>query len=160
LTGSFVAPILAANFEQWSDALRSLEGMQPGWGITVVRVMMGIILIKAGWDKIAGGIGGFTGFVGQLGVPAPELLGPFVVFLELIGGILVLVGLGARWLGLLFVVEFLVTTFVVKLPRMGWDPTRIDLMMLAAALMLVLAGSARASVDEVLLKRRSTPAPA
>jgi putative oxidoreductase len=160
LTGSFCRSYAGRYNEQWSDALRSLEGMQPGWGITVVRVMMGIILIKAGWDKIAGGLGGFTGFVGQLGLPAPELLGPFVAFLELIGGILVLVGLGARWLGLLFVVEFLVTTFVIKLPRMGWDPTRIDLMMLAAALMLVLAGSGRPSVDEALLKRRSTTVPA
>ncbi|MBA2447487.1 MAG: hypothetical protein H0V51_05620 [Chloroflexi bacterium] len=51
-------------------------------------------------------------------------------------------------------IEFLVTTFIIKLPRMGWDPAQIDLMMLAGALMLLLAGPGKASVDEILARRR------
>jgi putative oxidoreductase len=139
--------------------MRALEGMHPGWGITVVRVMMGIILIVAGYQKFAGGIDRFAGFLPQLGVPAPELFGWFIPILELVGGILVLLGLGVRWVGLLFIIEFLVITFYVKLPRAapmgGWDSARIDLMMLAAAVLLVLAGPGKASLDEMLLKRRA-----
>ena len=139
--------------------MRALEGIQPGWGITVVRAMMGIILIVAGYQKFAGGVGGFAGFLGQIGVPAPQLFGWFIPTLELVGGILVLLGLGVRWIGLLFIVEFLVVTFYVKLPRPapggGWDSARIDLMLVAAAVMLVLAGAGKASLDEMLLKRRA-----
>jgi putative oxidoreductase len=124
---------------------------------------MGIILIVAGYQKFAGGIDRFAGFLPQLGVPAPELFGWLVPLLELVGGTLVLLGLGVRWLGLLFIIEFLVTAFYVKLPRPaplgGWDSARIDLMMLAAAVMLVLAGSGRASLDELLLKRRAASVP-
>ena len=134
--------------------MRALEGIHPGWGITAVRVMMGIILIVAGYQKLAGGIEGFSGFVGSVGIPLPSLMGPFIVALELIGGLLVLIGLGTRWLGILLVIEFLVTTFIIKLPRMGWDPAQIDLMMLAGALMLLLAGPGKASVDEILARRR------
>jgi putative oxidoreductase len=136
--------------------MRALEDIHPGWGITAVRAMMGIILIKAGLDKLPN-LAGFAGFLGQIGFPAPEVMAPFIGILELVGGILVLVGFGAHWLGLIFLVEFLVTTFIVKLPRMGWDPTRIDLMMLAGALMLLLAGAGKASVDEMLARRRAEP---
>jgi putative oxidoreductase len=136
--------------------MRALEDIHPGRGITAVRAMMGIILIKAGLDKLPN-LGGFAGFLGQIGFPAPDVMAPFIGILELVGGILVLVGFGAHWLGLIFLVEFLVTTFIVKLPRMGWDPTRIDLMMLAGALMLLLAGAGKASVDEMLARRRAEP---
>jgi putative oxidoreductase len=136
--------------------LRALEGLHTGWGVTVVRVMMGIILTVSGYQKFGVmGLGAFSGFLGQMGIPAPEIMGPLVAAVELIGGILVLVGLGTRWVGWLFVIEFLVTTFYIKFPRMGWDATRIDLMILAAAIMLVVAGSGKASVDDVLIKRRS-----
>ena len=134
--------------------MRALEGVAPGWGITAVRVTMGIILIVAGYAKFAGGIGNFAGFLGQVGIPAPALMAPLVAVLELVGGLLLLVGAGARWLGLLFVLEFLVVTFVVKLPRAGWDASRIDFMMLAGGVMLLLAGAGKASVDEMLLRRR------
>jgi uncharacterized membrane protein YphA (DoxX/SURF4 family) len=74
---------------------------------------------------------------------------------ELIGGLLILLGVRVRWVALLFVAEFLVTTFYVKLfnPRVGYDATRIDLMMLAAAVMLVLAGAGKLSFDEWWARR-------
>jgi len=142
--------------------MRALEGVSPGWGITAVRVMMGFILIVAGYQKFAGGIDRFAGFLPQMGVPAPELFGWFIPTQELVGGLLILLGLGVRWVGLLFIVEFLVTTFYVKLPRPapvgGFDNARIDLMLLAAAVMLVLAGPGKAALDEFLVRRRAAPA--
>lgn len=74
--------------------------------------------------------------------------------LELIGGVLLLVGLGGRCLGLLYVGEFLVVTFYVLVPTRGWFDSRLSIMLLAGALMLVVAGSGKASLDGVLWKRR------
>ena len=136
------------------NALNALH--HPGWGIAAVRVAAAIVLIVAGFMKF-GNLNGFVGFVTSLGFPAPGVLAPFIATLELVGGILLLVGLGTRWLAILFVLEFLVTTFVVKLPRMGWDPSRIDVMMLAASILMLLAGPGAAAVDDMLARRRGEP---
>ena len=134
--------------------MRALEAIHPGWGITAVRVMMAIVVMVAGYQKLTGGIGGVAVFFGSAGIPAPDIMAPFIVALELLGGILLLIGLGTRWLGLLYVAEFLVASFVVVLPRSGWSAGRLELMLVAAGLTFFLAGGGKASVDEFLAKRR------
>jgi uncharacterized membrane protein YphA (DoxX/SURF4 family) len=47
-----------------------------------------------------------------------------------------------------------VAAFLVKLPTAGWAGARLDLMLLAGAVLLFFAGSGRLSVDEVWLERR------
>ena len=131
-----------------------MEGIHPGWGITAVRVMMGIILVVAGYQKLTGGIEGVAGFFGNIGIPLPGLMAPFITALELVGGLLLLVGLGVRWLGLLFFFEHIVTAFVVVLPRGGWNAGRLEMMLLACGLLFFLAGAGKASVDEILARRR------
>jgi uncharacterized membrane protein YphA (DoxX/SURF4 family) len=135
--------------------MQALNTVHPGWGIAAVRIVAGIILIVAGYTKFAGGLQGFTGFLTQIGMPLPGVMGLVIPTMELVGGLLVLLGLGVRWLALYFICEFIVTTFVVKLPRQGWDNSRIDMMMLAASVMLLLAGAGKASVDEMLARKRS-----
>ncbi|MGI9146150.1 MAG: DoxX family protein [Chloroflexota bacterium] len=67
------------------------------WGITIVRLMAGIILVVASYEKFSsGGLFGFVPIVTSFGFPIPQLSGVFVPFLELIGGLLVFCGLGAR----------------------------------------------------------------
>jgi putative oxidoreductase len=126
----------------------------PRWGITVVRLMTGLILVIAGTQKWAAGIGGFINFVNQLGIPAPQVIGPVIATGEVVGGLLVLFGLAARWVSIWFICEFLVTSLYVKLGRgAGWDAARIDLMMLVANVMLVLAGAGTLALDQWLLRR-------
>src|SRR3981081_2022272 len=92
--------------------------LAPTWGITVVRVTMGIILIVASWEKFsAGGLFGFRGGIEKFGCALPRFFGPFITLLELVGGILMLMGLGARWVAVLFVCEFAVNVFILKIPR-------------------------------------------
>jgi putative oxidoreductase len=131
------------------------------WGITVVRIMAGLILVVAAYEKFsAGGFDGFTRVTTGLGIPAPQLWGIFIPLLEGIGGALVLLGFGARWVAVLFVAEFLVTTFALKTPRQppfgGWDSMRIDLMLLAASVMLVLVGPGAFALERVLFRSRGS----
>jgi uncharacterized membrane protein YphA (DoxX/SURF4 family) len=65
---------------------------------------------------------------------------------------LLLIGLGARWLGLLYIGEFLVVSFYVLVPTRGWMDARLPIMLLAGALMLFLCGSGKASLDGLLPK--------
>src|ERR687883_633886 len=136
----------------------NVRELPPAWGITVVRVMAGLIITVAALEKFnAGGFDGFTKVAAGLAIPAAGFWGVFIPLLELIGGLMVLLGLGARWVAVLFVIEYAITSFALKVPRQppfgGWDSMRIDLMLLAAAIMLVVAGSGELSLDNVLLKR-------
>lgn len=136
------------------------RGLTPAWGITLVRMMMGIILIVASYEKLsAGGFFGFSASISNFGLPLPQFFGPFITGLELVGGILLLTGLGARWVAILFVCEFAVNVFILKIPRQppfgGWDSMRIDLMMLATAIALVLVGPGELALENLLLRRRS-----
>src|SRR5207302_2159148 len=106
-----------------------------------------------------GGFDGFTRTTTGLGLPWPQLWGVFIPLLELIGGALIVLGLGARWVAILFVVEYTVTTFLLKAPRQppfgGWDSLRIDLMLLAAAVAIVLVGPGALALESVLGRSRS-----
>ena len=138
--------------------MRALERIHPGWGVTAVRVVAGIILVFAGWGKLTGGIEEFAGGMTQMGLPAAQVLAPLVVAFELVGGLLILAGAGVRWLGFVMVAQFLILALYVQMPSRGFGGARLDLMMAAAGLMLVLAGAGKASVDEWLARRRRVPA--
>jgi putative oxidoreductase len=137
----------------------------PEWGITVVRLMAGLIITVAAFEKFTGGgFEGFTKLTTGLGLPVPQLWGVFIPLLELIGGLMLLLGLGTRWVALLFVIEYFVTSFVLKVPRQppfgGWDSMRIDLMLWAAAIALVLVGPGALALESVLLRDRARVAAA
>lgn len=126
----------------------NLRVLPPTWGIAIVRVMAGIIITVAAFEKFfGGGFDGFTRLSAGLGLPLPAFWGVFIPLLELIGGALLLVGLGARWVAFLFIIEYFVTAFVLKVPRQppfgGWDSMRIDLMLFTTAIALVLVDQAR-----------------
>ncbi len=77
--------------------------------------------------------------------------GPFIALLELVGGILLLLGVAGRWLGLLYAIEFAVAFFYVKLPA-GFQGARLDLMLLAGGLLIFLAGPGKAALDAYWLE--------
>jgi putative oxidoreductase len=124
-----------------------LPGLQRGWGITVVRVMMGIILLIAGYQKFTGGVGAVAAGFEKIPIPLPWLSAVFISTLELVGGALLIVGLGVRWFGLVFALEHVVTTFWVQLRLRGWPNGRLELMLLAGGLMLFLAGPGKLALD-------------
>jgi putative oxidoreductase len=66
------------------------------YGPLAGRILIAAIFLLSGSGKI----GGFEGTVGQIaskGMPLPELAAAGAIAVELIGGILVLVGWHARW---------------------------------------------------------------
>jgi len=138
--------------------------LDPAWGITVVRVTAGLIIFVASLEKFTGGgFEGFTRATTSFGIPGAPFWGVFIPVLECVGGLLVLLGLWTRWAAVLFVVEFLVTSFALKLPRQppfgGWDSMRIDLMLLAAAIAFVLCGPGALALETVVRNLLRKPAP-
>jgi putative oxidoreductase len=136
--------------------MRGIAGLDPAWGITVVRIAMAIILIVYGYQKWFqfGVSAGVTGMFAKYGLPAPGLLAFIAATLELGGGILLLIGLFARWLGLLFAVEFAVATFYVQFRLKGFHAGELELLLMTCGLLFFLAGPGKASADEAWLEKR------
>lgn len=136
----------------------NLRTLRPEWGITIIRVIAGIIITYAGIEKLGNGFDVFAKFAAGLNLPAPELWGVFIPLLETIGGLLILFGLGARWVALLFVIEYAVTSFYVKAPRPapagGFNSMRIDLMLWVSAITIFLVGPGMLALENVVLRRR------
>jgi putative oxidoreductase len=133
--------------------MRGLWGVDPAWGITIVRIMMAIVFIVSGYGKWAAGMTTTAAGFAKAGIPAAEIAAPFIATLELGGGILLLLGLATRVLGVLFALEMIVTAFYVKFPAQWWNPARIDLMLLAAGVLLIIAGPGRLALDNVWQRR-------
>jgi putative oxidoreductase len=73
------------------------------------RILMAILFIKAGWGKIPG-FEGTVGAIASKGIPLPQVAAAITVALELLGGILLVVGWQTRWIALLFVLWLIPTT--------------------------------------------------
>lgn len=115
---------------------------------------MGVVFIAHGMQKLNNGVDGFAGFLTSLNVPIPEIMAWVVVGLELGGGILLILGLGTRIVGLLFVGMMIGTISLVKkdvgLIGEGATGAEIDLMLLAGGLTLALLGPGAAAVDRMI----------
>jgi len=72
-----------------------------GWGITVMRVVVGIVFLLHGGQKFfVWGFGGVAAFMGQIGIPAPMLAAVVVTLVEFLGGLALLLGLFTRWVAI------------------------------------------------------------
>jgi len=134
--------------------MKRLPRLDSDWGIAVVRMIMGFMLILTGYEKLTSGIERVSASMVKNQISFPTVMAVYITALELLGGFLLLIGLGGRWLGLLYIGEFLVVSFYVMVPTRGWMDARLPIMLLAGALMLFVSGSGKVSLDRVLSDRR------
>ncbi len=95
-----------------------------------------------------------TQFFSSLGLPLPGFTAAFVSGLEFVGGILLIVGLGTRLLGLLLAVDMIVaylTTDLAALASILSDPDKFysdaAYTFLIASLIVLVFGAGRFSLD-------------
>jgi putative oxidoreductase len=126
------------------------------WGITILRVMVGIVFVAHGGQKVfVYGFSGVQGAFGQMGIPMPTVMGPFVALLELVGGLLLVVGVGTRWVSILLAIEMAVAVLKVHLPNGFFLPGGFEyaLMMFAASCAVALEGPGAAALGRTLSKK-------
>jgi putative oxidoreductase len=120
----------------------------------VLRLITGVVMAYHGWTKFDSGVPGFGQFLDSLGVPFSGFMGYVVSVLELAGGILLIIGLLTRLWALLFAIEMVFTTALVKLDvgLIGEQGAglELDLMVFAAVVTLLLLGPGRLSVDRAI----------
>ncbi len=132
--------------------MRRMMGIDPGWGLFIVRLGMAAILIPAGYLKWFqfGVWTGVTATMVKYGMPAPAVFAFLSSCIELGGGILLVLGLLTRWVGLLVACEFAVAAFFVRWRLQGYMDARLEMLMLACGLLLFLAGPGCAALDRAL----------
>jgi len=136
------------------NALTRLQG----WGITVLRVVVGMVFLVHGGQKLfVFGFGGVAAFLGQVGIPAPGLAAVILTAVESLGGLALLLGLFTRWAAIPLAIVMLVAILTVHLKAGFFLPNGYEfaLTLLGANVALALLGSGEASVDGVLEKRRA-----
>jgi putative oxidoreductase len=134
----------------------------------VLRVFCGLVFIPHGVSKVfgSGGVAGFSQSLPSYGIPT--FLGYVAAYSELVGGILLIVGLLTRISAALLAGTMFVAAFVVQLPDALHDPDNagknkvfaairtmeLPLSILAAMFALVLLGGGRWSADALLFRKR------
>src|SRR5580704_13112951 len=146
-----------------------------GWTI-LVRLMVGLVVfLPEGIQKLVFpeilGAGRFT----NIGIPYPEVMGPFVGSVEVICGTLIILGLLTRLAAIPLIVIMIVAIVSTKLPiwaghdiwifhmpklaRYGfWSmahEARDDFLMLLGSIYLLIAGAGAWSLDALLTRERS-----
>ena len=141
--------------------------------VVLVRLAVGWVFLSEGIQKFlypdALGAGRFL----RIGIPWPDVTGPFVGGVELIGGVFILIGLLARPASFALAFDMLVAFASTKIPMLlghgFWgfaDPatgktgfwamaheSRTDLAMLLGAVFLLVVGAGRASLDAKIASR-------
>lgn len=128
-----------------------------GWGITVLRLVVGVVFLAHGGQKLfVWGFGNVAGFMGKIGIPAPMLAAIVVTLVEFFGGLALVLGLFTRWAAAFLSVNMLVAILTVHLKAGFFLPAGVEfaLTLFAANAALVLLGSGQASVDRLLQARR------
>jgi putative oxidoreductase len=122
--------------------------------VILVRLLVGWVFFSEGVQKFlfpaALGVGRFS----KIGIPAPHFFAPFVGVVEIVCGLLVIVGLLTRLAAIPLVIDISVAIATTKIPMLAKDgfwatmhEARTDLCMLLGSLFLIAVGSGRLSLD-------------
>jgi putative oxidoreductase len=136
--------------------------------LLLLRLVAGLIMAYHGLSKFQGGIPNFAGAVQSLGFPASIVLAWIVALLELVGGLMVAVGLFARIPAALIALEMLITGVYVKLIKAGLGfvapgeqpgvGAEVDFLYLVAFLVVAVLGPGMYSLDAAMGREKAVPA--
>jgi putative oxidoreductase len=128
-------------------------------GLALLRAITGIIFTAHGAQKLL--VYGFEGVAGgfaQMGVPFPGLMGPLVGFIELFGGLALIVGLLTRVAGIGLTAVMLGALAIVHLPAGFFLPNGYEFVLVLAgsATTLAITGAGRYSLDARVARPQAT----
>lgn len=141
----------------------------------LVRIAVGVVFASEGIQKFLFPDALAAGRFAKIGIPAPEVMGPFVGVVEIVCGALLLLGLFTRLAAVPLIVDMLVAIASTKIPILlghgylsfagpsakpgFWSmlhEARTDLSMLLCSCFLLLAGAGAWSLDARLKRARAS----
>ena len=107
---------------KFNDYLKNITSHLDGVASLALRLILGPVLIISGWEKLTGQnyfVSILDSFPFPFNILPPELSWQMSIWIELIGGILLLVGFAVRWISLPLMVMMFVAGYSVHLKN-GW----------------------------------------
>lgn len=130
-------------------------------GLFLIRLILGIVLMYHGSQKIFGwfggpGIAGFAGFLEKLQVPVPLISAWMAACAEFFGGLLILIGLGTRLIAIPVVITMLVAIITVHRHAFGSENGGMEFPLTLAVVTagIALTGAGRFSLDWAIRRGR------
>jgi len=127
--------------------------------LLAIRLYWGWQFAQTGWGKMHN-LAKITGFFGSLGIPFPSFSAHFISGLEFFGGILLILGLGSRLIGLLLAANMFVAYWTADheaLTAIFSDPGKFYVAdpytFLFASLIVLIFGAGLFSVDALLARQ-------
>jgi uncharacterized membrane protein YphA (DoxX/SURF4 family) len=144
------------------NLLRRLLATDAPTATVLIRLLVGAVFVSEGIQKFLfpteNGVGRFV----KIGLPAPDLLAPFVGVVEIVCGALLLLGLLTRLAAVPLVIDMIVAISTTKVPILLKDgfwkmahESRTDWSMLMGSLFLLIVGAGAWSLDAALASRSS-----
>jgi putative oxidoreductase len=91
--------------------MNALCNMMKSYGPIVGRILLAFIFVHSGWGKL-GGFEKTAGTIAAKGLPLPEVAAAGAIAVELIGGILLIIGWQARWAALALLLFLIPATLI------------------------------------------------
>lgn len=127
----------------------------------LIRLMVGLVFFSEGIQKFLFPHELGAGRFANIGIPYPELMGPFVGAVEIICGALLVIGLVTRFASIPLLIDIIVAILTTKIPMLvqkGFWPmaheARTDFCMLLGLLFLLTVGAGTISIDYVLSRKK------
>ena len=151
-----------------------MKRLAPDFALLLLRLGAGLIFLPHGWSKIAGegGAGAFAADVAA-NYHLPSFLGYVAAWSELIGGILLILGLLTRLDALLLAGTMFVAAFIVQLPDALYEVPagsikvfvalrgiETPLALFTISLALLFTGGGKFSLDALVFRARKRSQPA
>ena len=138
--------------------LRDWMATEAGAAVLLVRLLAGGVFLSEGIQKFLYPLELGTGRFIKIGIPAPDLMAPFVGVVEIVCGVLLIAGLLTRLAAVPLVVDITVAIWTTKIPilmKQGFwamaHEARTDWCMLLGSVFLMLAGAGAWSIDAKLV---------
>ncbi len=129
--------------------------------VILIRFLAGGVFFIEGVKKFQLAAQWGAGRFARIGIPLPDISGPFVGGIEIVCGLLLMMGLLTRLATIMLLIDIGVAIATTKIPillKSGFlameDPARTDYSMFMSLLFLLMAGGGRWSLDRVLLSGR------
>lgn len=138
--------------------IKSVLNTRAGYGLTVLRIIVGIIFIAHGSQKLFGAFGGYglegtAQFMESQGLTPGYLMALLSGSAEFFGGLAVLIGLLARPAAAALAVLLLVAIFSVHIGNglfMSNNGYEFALALLGGAIAILIEGAGKLSVDRAI----------
>lgn len=125
------------------------------WGLLLLRFLVGWVFLSEGIQKFLFPVALGAGRFAKIGIPVPQFTGPFVGVVEIVCGVLLIVGLFTTLCVVPLLIDIAVAIATTKFPMLFkqgfWAAThegRTDFCMFVGLIAIALLGAGGLSLDE------------